>query len=49
MSTPSPHADPRGFLRALYDAAVARALPQHTTAASLPPPPKGRTIVLGAG
>jgi len=49
MTTPSPQADPRGFLRALYDAAVARALPQHNTAACLPAPPKGRTLVLGAG
>jgi hydroxypyruvate reductase len=46
---PSPHTDPRGFLRALYDAAVARALPAENTAAYLPPPPKGRTLVLGAG
>jgi glycerate 2-kinase len=49
MSTPSPQADPRGFLRALYDAAVARALPARNTAAFLPPPPRGRTLVLGAG
>ncbi|QTN24370.1 glycerate kinase [Rhizobacter sp. AJA081-3] len=49
MSTPNPHTDPRGFLRALYDAAVARALPAETTAAWLPPPPKGRTVVIGAG
>jgi glycerate 2-kinase len=49
MSTPNPHTDPRGFLLALYDAAVARALPAETTAASLPPPPKGRTVVIGAG
>lgn len=49
MSTPSPHTDPRGFLRALYDAAVARALPAETTAPWLPPPPKGRTVVIGAG
>ncbi|MFZ2650740.1 MAG: DUF4147 domain-containing protein, partial [Burkholderiaceae bacterium] len=41
--------DPRTFLRGLYDAAVARALPAHNTAAHLPPPPKGRTLVLGAG
>jgi glycerate 2-kinase len=46
MSTPS---DPRVFLRSLYDAAVQRALPAHNTAAYLPPPPKGRTLVLGAG
>lgn len=48
-STPSPHADPRGFLRALYDAAVARALPAQNTAPWLPKPPKGRTVVIGAG
>ena len=42
-------ADPRAFLRALYDAAVQRALPAHTMAAHLPPPPKGRTVVIGAG
>ncbi|MFM1978842.1 MAG: hypothetical protein RLZ68_107 [Pseudomonadota bacterium] len=41
--------DPQAFLRQLYDAAVKRALPLHNTAAYLPPPPKGRTIVLGAG
>ncbi|MFT3956699.1 MAG: glycerate kinase [Piscinibacter sp.] len=49
MSTPNPHTDPRGFLRALYDAAVARALPAETTAPWLPKPPKGRTVVIGAG
>ncbi len=45
-------ADPRALLRALYDAAVQRALPAHNTAAWLPAPPnpkKGRTLVLGAG
>ena len=40
---------PREFLRALFDAAVARALPAHNTAAFLPAPPRGRTLVLGAG
>jgi glycerate 2-kinase len=45
----SPIADPRAFLRSLYDAAVARALPADNTAACLPKPPKGRTLVLGAG
>ena len=44
-----PHTDPQAFLRQLYDAAVRRALPLHNTAASLPAPPKGRTVVLGAG
>jgi len=49
MSELSPHTDPRGLLRALYDAAVARALPAQNMAAFLPPPPRGRTVVLGAG
>jgi glycerate 2-kinase len=43
------HAQPQVFLRQLYDAAVLRALPLHNTAAYLPKPPKGRTVVLGAG
>lgn len=42
-------AQPQVFLRQLYDAAVLRALPLHNTAAFLPSPPKGRTVVLGAG
>ena len=47
MTTPQ---DPRALLMALYQAAVQRALPAHNTAAWLPaPPPKGRTLVLGAG
>ena len=53
MSIPSPHTDPRGFLRALFDAAVAQALPGASLAAFLPAPPDaargGRTLVLGAG
>ena len=49
MSLPSPHTDPRGFLLALFNAAVAQAVPGAETAAFLPPPPKGRTVVLGAG
>jgi glycerate 2-kinase len=48
-ATPDPAGHPRDFLRALYDAAVARALPAQNTARFLPPPPKGRTLVLGAG
>ena len=39
----------RNFLQSLYAAAVQRALPLHNTATYLPKPPKGRTIVLGAG
>ena len=49
MSLPSPHTDPRSFLLALFNAAVAQAVPGPETAAFLPPPPKGRTLVLGAG
>ena len=41
--------EPRVLLRHLYDVAVQRALPLHNTAAHLPPPPAGRTLVLGAG
>ena len=40
---------PNEFLAELYAAAVKRALPLHNTATYLPPPPKGRTVVLGAG
>ena len=46
---PSPRSDPRGFLCALFDAAVRRALPAHGLGAHLPPPPRGRTLVIGAG
>jgi hydroxypyruvate reductase len=52
VSPPDPKTRPREVLRALYDAAVARALPAHNTARYLPAPPdpgKGRTLVLGAG
>nr|WP_256924378.1 glycerate kinase [Hydrogenophaga sp. IBVHS2] len=40
---------PAELLRRLYDAAVQRALPLHTLGAHLPPPPRGRTVVIGAG
>jgi glycerate 2-kinase len=49
MTTPDPRTQPRQFLEHLYRAAVQRALPLHNTAAWLPKPPKGRTIVIGAG
>jgi glycerate 2-kinase len=49
MPLPSPRVDPRGFLRALLDAAIAKAVPGPEIAAFLPAPPKGRTLVLGAG
>jgi hydroxypyruvate reductase len=41
--------DARAFLRALFDCAVAAALPDRVVPAHLPKQPKGRTIVLGAG
>src|SRR5512133_3918665 len=49
MTTPDPATEPHRFLEHLFEAAVRRAMPLHNTAAFLPPPPKGRTIVLGAG
>jgi len=49
MTSPDPRTQPRAFLTDLYQAAVRRALPLHNTAAFLPPPPRGRTIVIGAG
>lgn len=42
-------ANPREFLAQLYWAAVRSALPLHRMGAYLPPPPKGRTVVIGAG
>ncbi|MCS4510602.1 glycerate kinase type-2 family protein [Xylophilus ampelinus] len=46
--TPST-ADPRAFLQHLFDVAVRRAQPIHTLGPFLPSPPKGRTVVVGAG
>ena len=40
---------PNQLLRAMFDAAVAAALPARIVPGHLPAPPKGRTIVLGAG
>jgi hydroxypyruvate reductase len=44
-----PVADPRLFLRALLDAAIAAAAPAVVLPPHLPKPPKGRTVVVGAG
>ncbi|HMN94650.1 glycerate kinase [Acidovorax sp. JG5] len=41
--------EPRGFLEHLYRTAVRHALPTARMGAFLPPPPSGRTLVLGAG
>jgi hydroxypyruvate reductase len=44
-----PAADPRAFLRALFTAAVRAADPRDVLAAHLPPKPRGRCVVVGAG
>ncbi len=44
-----PRRDPLQFLLDLYRTAVQRAQPLHSMAQHLPKPPKGRTVVLGAG
>lgn len=41
--------DQKAFLRSLFEAAIAAAQPIKTIGALLPAPPKGRTIVIGAG
>ena len=41
--------DRRPLLRAMFHATVAAAQPALCLPAHLPPPPKGRTIVIGAG
>jgi glycerate 2-kinase len=41
--------DPRGFLAALFQAMVDAAAPQYLMPSRLPHPPRGRTLVVGAG
>ncbi len=41
--------DPKDLLRRMFDAAVAAAQPALCLPAHLPPPPKGRLVVIGAG
>ncbi|GAA6140250.1 glycerate kinase [Hydrogenophaga sp. 5NK40-0174] len=41
--------DPCKMLRLLFEAAVSRAQPERVLPAHLPSPPKGRTVVIGAG
>src|SRR3954463_11341185 len=41
--------DPRQLLRQMFDTAVARAMPDKCVPPFLPKPPKGRTLVVGAG
>jgi hydroxypyruvate reductase len=42
-------ADHRALLRAMFDAAIDAAAPALCLPAHLPPPPRGRTVVVGAG
>ncbi len=44
-----PDLDPKVFLRSLFDAALRAADPAQALAQHLPDPPKGRTLVIGAG
>ncbi len=48
-AAPDPRRAPRAFLEYLYRAAVERALPLASMRPCLPKPPRGRTLVLGAG
>jgi glycerate 2-kinase len=41
--------DPRDLLRAMFDAAILAAQPARCLPPHLPSPPKGRTVVIGAG
>ncbi|WP_394792438.1 glycerate kinase [Rhodoferax sp.] len=49
MTAPDRRPDPQQLLRRMFDAAVAAAQPALCLPPHLPAPPKGRTIVIGAG
>ncbi len=49
MIAMTPAIDPRTLLRQMFDAAIASAQPALCLPPHLPAPPKGRTIVIGAG
>lgn len=49
MKPPTSLTEPRVVLRQLFDAAVAAAQPERCLAAHVPPPARGRNIVIGAG
>lgn len=49
MPLPDPLSAPVKFLCALFDAAVSRAQASNCLSSHLPAPPKGRTVVVGAG
>lgn len=46
---PWPMTSPEAHLRSLFETAVAAAQPQKRIPAYLPPPPQGKTVVVGAG
>src|SRR5713226_365174 len=46
---PSRRDHPRALLRAMFDAALHAADPARALPRRLPPPPRGRTVVIGAG
>jgi hydroxypyruvate reductase len=48
-AVPNPHHQSKEFLRHLFEVAVARAQPLPNMVGLLPKPPRGRTLVLGAG
>ena len=48
-ASPAAHTEPRALLQRLFEAALAAADPARTVPPSLPAPPEGRTIVVGAG
>jgi len=48
-ASPAVHPEPRALLRRLFEAALAAADPAKTVPPNLPAPPKGRTVVVGAG
>jgi len=48
-SPPATRLEPRALLRQMFDAAIAAAQPALCLPPHLPPPPRGRTIVIGAG
>ena len=47
--TPPVIADPQAFLEGLFQAAIESAQPAHCVPPHLPEPPRGRTVVVGAG
>jgi hydroxypyruvate reductase len=49
MHTQLPHAAPQTLLRQMFDAAIASAQPALCVPRHLPPPPRGRLVVIGAG